>query len=292
MNTCLLEYTEGANSGIIHIESGNATGNTIVLVASQERKKYQFSYTFESGILLSSSTSIGVAGFLETKFEVPVKTNLSYKVEIAEEDKDWLSVSDLRAVMKTETLRFTAKVNPRSTARSARVRLLDLTGHEINSISVNQSAAEDKERVVELTLGAGESFADAYNRISQASYVEEGSYFKLDRHIHRLKIKGTPTAQDWADMEQRFTTCRILDLGESNIAVIPEGVFDNYNRFISFITDPAPHLEYVIFPRGLKRIESRAFRFHDSLRDVVLPEGVVVADDAFHSSPVEAKIRR
>lgn len=277
-----VEYREGERSGKLHIRNME---HSMALIAVRGNKRYIFTFTIEPGVVRVASKSVEISGLVESRFELPVRTNVSYKVDIPEEDRSWLSVSDARAAMRNETLRFTAKPNQLLAPRKSWIRLTDAYGNELERFFVEQTAAEDQESSVEVTLGAGRSFFDIYQEISTNSWATWGGYYKLGLSIHRLKVRGTPTEEDWIAMYQGFNLCRILDLSEASISVIPAGTFTSGDQ-------KRYSVEYIIFPRSLQRIESKAFCNHMKLYEVQLPQGVAVAPDAFENTPVSAKIRR
>lgn len=126
----LLEYKEGERSGKVHVYSGIETPPSIDLIAVRGNKRYVFNCVLEQGIVRLSSQNLQVVitGLKQSQFDVPLRTNVNYRVEIPESDRDWLSVADTRAAMRTETLRFTAKANALQSPRRSRVRLVDARG--------------------------------------------------------------------------------------------------------------------------------------------------------------------
>ena len=73
--------------------------------------------------------------------EVKVATNLEYTVEIPAEAKEWLSITDTRAV-REETLTFTVAKNETFDERSATVELKGADGKVLQSISFKQKGEE------------------------------------------------------------------------------------------------------------------------------------------------------
>lgn len=277
----LMEYREGERSGKLLVKQAG----TVSIVAVRAGKKYIFSCHIESGHVrvldpgrqnyFYFTKTVNINGFEDSHFDIPVETNVDYKVEIAEEDKSWLSVADTRAALRNETLRFTAKANTHPSDREATVRLVDALGNDHEQIIIIQTAAEDKESTATVTLsGIGETFSAAY---SAARPQIPGS----ESVIHRLKVKGTPSEADWKMMHRQLKICRILDLSEANITVIPEGTFAND----PYSLDPSVGIEYIIFPQSLQRIGRLAFRHQLRLRQVRLPEGVVIENFAFDNTP-------
>jgi len=72
---------------------------------------------------------------------VKVTTNLEYSVNIPEEAKSWLSVSDTRAV-RTETLTFSISKNETNQERQATVKIKDAKGEVLQSVVFKQRKAD------------------------------------------------------------------------------------------------------------------------------------------------------
>ena len=70
---------------------------------------------------------------------VPITTNLEYRIEIPEEAHIWLSVADTRAMIREETLTFVASENTNSEARSAIVKLIGQDDAILQTIEIYQN---------------------------------------------------------------------------------------------------------------------------------------------------------
>ncbi len=287
-----LYYTEGERNGHVKIMVHDRRDPKLILAAVRQGKTHLFFCKLSHGVMEVKQAVNRVSGLLDSKFEVPVRTNYEYRVHLADEDKSWLSVSDLRAVMRDETLRFTAKANDKPYGRVAEVQLQDNYGNVLQTIHVYQTAAEDKSCMVEVTISDGTSFSEAFTQIRDASWDGKGGYYAINEHLHRLKIKGVPSESDWQTIFYLFKLCRIIDLSESGIKVIPANTFDNRGTWLAGFRSAGTELEYIIFPPGLERIEENAFTFCDNLTDVSIPSTAVVAPGAFRNSPVNSKIKR
>lgn len=282
----LLQYREGERSGKVHLKTVNEYFNdtAIILVALRGDRKYVFTLGMPGGYMRVATRSVHLSGLFEDTGETTLKTNVDYKVEIPAEDRDWLSVADTRVALRHETLRFTAKTSELLVPRRSWVRLTDAHGNELEYVVVTQSPGEIPDAAIEVPLGQGKSFWALYSEFANSSASTEGGYLKFYSHVDRLKITGTPTANDWKDMYFTFRSCRILDLSESNIKVIEANTFTDG----SFEQD---QIEYIIFPPGLQRIESNAFSNQRLLRKVSIPVGAMVAPDAFSNTPYKTSRR-
>lgn len=248
----VVKKTDNA-TGTIEITTPSTILPTEVLVFVTDGKERTImrSINFVEGVILISTKSYSV-GYEGGTIEVPLSTNIDYTVEIPEADRSWLSVAETRAVMRDETLTFTAAANNTLTARYTTVRLIDALGVTGETILITQKAGSTQNLHI-ATAGTLENVISA----DQKDTVEE------------LTLTGTLNTFDF-DFIRTMTNLKLLDLSGLDNTTIPAGCLTNST------------IPTVILPLKLTAIPNRAF-YQAGITSIYIPETVeTIGDYAFY----------
>ena len=185
---------------------------------------------------------------------VPVTTNLEYRIEIPEEAHIWLSVADTRAMIREETLTFVASENTNSEARSAIVKLIGQDDAILQTIEIYQNrGVHCVYKEIWYTNGSTTTATEPYDASVFGANIISNTY-DAEMMCWIITFDGDVTTIG----ERAFASCKSL-----TSVTIPDGVTTiGYGAFwnCSSITN-------ITIPDSVTTIRERAFYNCSSLTE-------------------------
>jgi len=231
----------------------------LVWVYDGETKTIMSSLNFIKGTISVASNAYSLSENAGTQ-EVAVNTDIDYTVSIPAEAQSWLSLSNTRSAMRTETLTFYIAKNPGLT-RYATVSIKNNSGKTLQTIAFEQAGGTIVLNVA--TPGTLSSLLTSQQK----------------QNLQTLTVLGTLNNYDFLFLSE-MASLETLDMSAISNTELPAGLFKDNKR-----------IREVKLPDKLTSIPDNLFR-ESSIQKCVIPDGVTtIGEFAFYYSNLSRELK-
>ena len=242
------------SQGIIEITTPATvlSSEILVFVTDGKERTIMRSINFVEGVIIISTKNYTVDSN-GGSVDIDLSTNINYTVEIPEEDKSWISITNTksRVTMRDETVTLMVQPNENAVYRYSTIEFIDEQGVTGETILITQKSGTSRVINVE-TPGTLETIMTEDEK----------------NNTEDLKITGTLNSFDF-EFIKTLPILNTLDLRDIQNESLPASCLAETK------------ISTVILPVALKKISSRAF-YKSSITSINFPETVEeIGDYAF-----------
>ena len=244
----------GHSQGIIEITTPATvlSSEILVFVTDGKERTIMKSINFVEGVIIISTKNYTVDSN-GGPVDINLSTNINYTVEIPEEDKSWISITNTqsRVTMKDETVTLMVQPNENAVYRYSTIEFIDEQGVTGETVLITQKSGTSRVINVE-TPGTLETIMTEDEK----------------NNTEDLKITGTLNSFDF-EFIKTLPILNTLDLRDIQNESLPASCLAE------------TQISTIILPAALKNISSRAF-YKSSITSINFPETIEeIGDYAF-----------
>lgn len=244
----------GHSQGIIEITTPTTvlSSEILVFVTDGKERTIMRSINFVEGVIIISTKNYTVDSN-GGPVDIKLSTNINYTVEIPEEDKSWISITNTksRVTMRDETVTLMVQPNENAVYRYSTIEFIDEQGVTGETVLITQKSGTSRVINVEMP-GTLETIMTEDEK----------------NNTEDLKITGTLNSFDF-EFIKTMPILNTLDLRDIQNESLPASCLAETK------------ISTVILPVALKKISSRAF-YKSSITSINIPETVEeIGDYAF-----------
>lgn len=242
------------SQGIIEITTPTTvlSSEILVFVTDGKERTIMKSINFVEGVIIISTKNYTVDSN-GGPVDINLSTNINYTVEIPEEDKSWISITNTqsRVTMKDETVTLMVQPNENAVYRYSTIEFIDEQGVTGETVLITQKSGTSRVINVE-TPGTLETIMTEDEK----------------NNTEDLKITGTLNSFDF-EFIKTLPILNTLDLRDIQNESLPASCLAE------------TQISTIILPAALKNISSRAF-YKSSITSINFPETIEeIGDYAF-----------
>ena len=234
-----IEKTDNTSGNIIVTAPNPMKDGEIIILASDGKEKtIMRKLLFKQGVV-SIVTKSYLTDSNASTIEVELSTNLNYTVNIPDEAKSWISVSDIqtKATMRNDVVSLNIAANINDATRTATVSFVNSVNEVLNTITISQTGAKIANNEI-------------WYISSDGNIIEPNTYY----------FSGTIISNTYGNG-------RGVIVFDDNMTEIWEGAFANTN------------LVGITIPDSVTNFGDDVFNWCESLKEIIIPDGVISISD-------------
>ena len=269
------------SQGIIEITTPTTvlSSEILVFVTDGKERTIMRSINFVEGVIIISTKNYTVDSN-GGPVDIDLSTNINYTVEIPEEDKSWISITNTksRVTMRDETVTLMVQPNENAVYRYSTIEFIDEQGVTGETILITQKSGTSRVINVEMP-GTLETIMTEDEKNNTEDLKITGTLNSFDfEFIKTMPILNT---LDLRDIQNESLPASCLAETKISTVILPVALKKISSRafYMSSITS-------INFPETLEEIGDYAFAETQSLTGrIVIPDKVVtIGNNAFQNS--------